>query len=81
MAKITKELENPKVLQQILQQSVADVESKHINLQVGKLLTNDVKQRLSKQKHNRYPEESGGGWDETHIRFLLSPVLSIKPVP
>lgn len=28
IAKITKELENPKVLQQILQQSVADVESK-----------------------------------------------------
>lgn len=26
IAKITKELENPKVLQQILQQSVADVE-------------------------------------------------------
>jgi F-type H+-transporting ATPase subunit b len=29
VAKIQKELENPKVLQQILQQSVADVESKH----------------------------------------------------
>jgi hypothetical protein len=28
IAKISKELENPKVLQQILQQSVADVESK-----------------------------------------------------
>jgi F-type H+-transporting ATPase subunit b len=28
MAKITKELENPKILQQILQQSVTDVESK-----------------------------------------------------
>lgn len=28
IAKIQKELENPKVLQQILQQSVADVESK-----------------------------------------------------
>lgn len=28
IAKITKELENPKTLQQILQQSVADVESK-----------------------------------------------------
>ena len=27
IAKVTKELENPKVLQQILQQSVADVES------------------------------------------------------
>lgn len=30
ISKITKELENPKTLQQILQQSVADVESKAI---------------------------------------------------
>jgi F-type H+-transporting ATPase subunit b len=30
IAKIQKELENPKVLQQILQQSVADVESKSL---------------------------------------------------
>jgi hypothetical protein len=30
IAKIQKELENPKVLQQILQQSVADVESKYL---------------------------------------------------
>ena len=29
ISKIQKELENPKTLQQILQQSVADVESKH----------------------------------------------------
>lgn len=29
--KITKELENPKTLQQILQQSVTDVESKRLN--------------------------------------------------
>jgi F-type H+-transporting ATPase subunit b len=29
MAKVRKELENPKVLQQILQQSVADVESEY----------------------------------------------------
>jgi F-type H+-transporting ATPase subunit b len=28
VAKVKKELENPKVLQQILQQSIADVESK-----------------------------------------------------
>ena len=34
IAKIQKELENPKVLQQILQQSVADVESK-FNSKVG----------------------------------------------
>jgi F-type H+-transporting ATPase subunit b len=31
MAKVGKELENPKVLQQILQQSVADVESAYHN--------------------------------------------------
>jgi F-type H+-transporting ATPase subunit b len=31
IAKIQKELENPKVLQQILQQSIADVESKSID--------------------------------------------------
>lgn len=31
IAKVQKELENPKVLQQILQQSVADVESKYTN--------------------------------------------------
>jgi F-type H+-transporting ATPase subunit b len=30
IAKIQKELENPKILQQILQQSVADVESAYI---------------------------------------------------
>jgi hypothetical protein len=32
IAKIQKELENPKVLQQILQQSVTDVESKSLQL-------------------------------------------------
>jgi len=32
IAKIQKELENPKVLQQILQQSVTDVESKSLRL-------------------------------------------------
>jgi len=32
IAKIQKELENPKVLQQILQQSVADVESKYARM-------------------------------------------------
>ena len=32
IAKIQKELENPKVLQQILQQSVTDVESKCLQL-------------------------------------------------
>lgn len=32
IAKIQKELENPKILQQILQQSIADVESKDMQL-------------------------------------------------
>jgi hypothetical protein len=39
ISKIQKELENPRVLQQILQQSVADVESKSL-LQLGKCCTN-----------------------------------------
>lgn len=34
ISKITKELENPKTLQQILQQSVADVESKAIGFSI-----------------------------------------------
>jgi F-type H+-transporting ATPase subunit b len=34
IAKVQKELENPKVLQQILQQSVADVESKLAQLPI-----------------------------------------------
>jgi F-type H+-transporting ATPase subunit b len=32
IAKIQKELENPKILQQILQQSIADVESKRVRV-------------------------------------------------
>ena len=35
IAKISKELENPKTLQQILQQSVADVESKFVTCDVS----------------------------------------------
>jgi F-type H+-transporting ATPase subunit b len=43
IAKVQKELENPKILQQILQQSVADVESKFprsiLRIRPGRLLT------------------------------------------
>ena len=52
--KITKELENPKTLQQILNQSVADVESK-LNRFVNNrniILTN-CEQRLYHLKHSR----------------------------
>ena len=42
MTKVTKELENPKVLQQILQQSVADVESKYAFRSVISCNTNVV---------------------------------------
>jgi len=40
IAKVQKELENPKVLQQILQQSVADVESELMSNPVHSELTN-----------------------------------------
>jgi hypothetical protein len=42
IAKIQKELENPKVLQQILQQSVADVESKYLQYDPGSHCTDSV---------------------------------------
>lgn len=42
IAKIQKELENPKVLQQILQQSVTDVESKSLLHALLPFLTNDL---------------------------------------
>ncbi len=42
IGKVTKELENPKNLQQILQQSVADIESEHLTelyIQLARPLT------------------------------------------
>jgi F-type H+-transporting ATPase subunit b len=54
IAKISKELENPKVLQQILQQSVADVESKQSPSVEVILVTNVYDQGSFNQRHNRY---------------------------
>jgi F-type H+-transporting ATPase subunit b len=54
IAKISKELENPKVLQQILQQSVADIESKQSPIIVVILVTNAHDQRSFSQRHNRF---------------------------
>lgn len=54
IAKISKELENPKVLLQILQQSVADVERKKSSHVVSVLDTNVYGQGSSNQRLNRY---------------------------
>ena len=52
--KITKELENPKTLQQILNQSIADVESElHPTRQCGELNADYWVQKLCHPKHNR----------------------------
>jgi len=48
VAKVQKELENPKVLQQILQQSIADVESKPFVFQISFSTT-----RLTSNHRNR----------------------------
>ena len=72
VAKIQKELENPKVLQQILQQSVADVESKQsIRKYIGFY--------TDRFDRDRFIEGiiDGDGCSE-HDRFPLSTLLSIK---
>ena len=54
IAKIQKELENPKVLQQILQQSIVDVESKLFhapNTSFSQLIST---KRSFNRKHNRW---------------------------
>lgn len=50
IAKVTKELENPKVLQQILQQSVADVESGFFQVNTREItrLTSSFRGRIIK---------------------------------
>jgi hypothetical protein len=75
MAKIQKELENPKVLQQILQQSVADVESKKYHYASYVALTDFVGRDRSIQ--GTIEEER----DPANHRFPLSPPLSRTPVP
>lgn len=54
IAKVQKELENPKVLQQILQQSVTDIESKNANLLLEIVYTNGYLQRSSLPRLNKY---------------------------
>jgi hypothetical protein len=73
VAKIQKELENPKVLQQILQQSVADVESKQCL-------------RVSNGPYTNYIDRDrcikgtiDGERGSAYHRFSFSPLLSIKP--
>lgn len=70
IAKIQKELENPKVLQQILQQSIADVESTLIDHV-------DILPSLTIVCRNRSDKSINGERVGTQLRFLSSP-LSIK---
>jgi F-type H+-transporting ATPase subunit b len=71
IGKIQKELENPKVLQQILQQSVVDVESKHLYRILSKIIANAknrdccIQSTIDLEKISRAK------------RFPLSPVLFI----
>lgn len=53
IAKVQKELENPKVLQQILQQSVADIESTYSQLLPINSITNLLPQRSLPPRPNR----------------------------
>ncbi len=53
IGKIQKELENPKVLQQILQQSVADVESTAPCKPILSEIANKIKQRWSNPRLNK----------------------------
>jgi hypothetical protein len=72
IAKIQKELENPKVLQQILQQSVVDVESKYLQHAIASIFTNTV-------NRNRCIQSTiDEGKDLRANRFPLSPVLFIN---
>lgn len=72
ISKIQKELENPKVLQQILQQSVADVESK------GNFHTYDVPYTDYLGRDHFVKGTIDGERGSAHHRFPLSRLLSIK---
>lgn len=73
IAKITKELENPKVLQQILQQSVTDVESKQRCDRLCVLVANYLNRDCFVQGSIE------GEWGSAHYTFHLSSVF-IKPL-
>jgi hypothetical protein len=68
IAKIQKELENPKVLQQILQQSVADVESKYLQYNPSKFTDSGNRNRCIQSTIDE-------GKDSRANKFPLSPVL------
>lgn len=72
IAKIQKELENPKVLQQILQQSVTDVERKHLRDDIAGNSANSMNRNRSIQG------AIDEGLDRRANRFPLSPVLFIN---
>lgn len=72
IAKIQKELENPKVLQQILQQSVADVESKNSQHKIVGIIANAI------HRDSCIQSTIDGGKDSRVNRFPLSPVLFIN---
>ena len=72
VAKIQKELENPKVLQQILQQSVADVESKESFIGFNVAFIDSVYRDCFIE--GTIDAERGSA----QYRFPLSPLLSIK---
>ena len=72
IAKIQKELENPKVLQQILQQSVTDVESKK------SIFGNNVTYTDLLGRDRSIEGTIDGLRGFAHHRFPLSPLLSIK---
>ena len=71
ISKIQKELENPRVLQQILQQSVADVESKRFDIE-------DTQQSLTVNRDRSIQSTIDGEGIPERYRFPLSPLLSIK---
>ena len=73
IAKIQKELENPKVLQQILQQSVTDVESKRLQFYHHRKSTDQLNRNCRVQS----TIDEGRIQDQT-ADFLLSPVLFIN---
>jgi len=76
IAKIQKELENPKVLQQILQQSITDVESKNQSIQISEDLFLIIGQRSFHPKHNR----RGEGFECINISFVTTCVVYHPPV-
>ena len=72
VAKIQKELENPKILQQILQQSIQDVESMQPSLSIDLVSANHVCRDCSVK--GTIDQDKGSA----RYRFLLSPFVVYK---